>query len=158
MMRTPVVMVTYLLVLLMTWRACSGQVVKPVAPCNLTLFSSSVNEVCLDEFSQAMAASGYQERCPWPVVKGIYNTLRECIKGWSERTLCNNWRYVAEGIYLDIHDKFFSKCGPPVPLKDPPLTIMVLLISPGIIFTLLLPLLCLPLTTFHMEMPGTLGL
>ncbi|CAL8387711.1 unnamed protein product [Gadus morhua 'NCC'] len=88
----------------------------------------------------------------------IYNTLRECIKDWSGRTLCNNWRYVAEGIYLDIHDKFFSKCGPPVPLKDPPLTIMVLLISPGIIFTLLLPLLCLPLTTFHKEMPGTLGL
>ncbi|CAL8387601.1 unnamed protein product [Gadus morhua 'NCC'] len=71
MMRTPVVMVTYLLVLLMTWRACSEQVVKPVVPCNLTLFSSSVNEVCLDEFSQAMAASSYQERCPWPAVKGF---------------------------------------------------------------------------------------
>ncbi|CAL8387713.1 unnamed protein product [Gadus morhua 'NCC'] len=42
--------------------------------------------------------------------------------------------------------------------QRPPLTIMVLLISPGIIFTLLLPLLCLPLTTFHKEMPGTLGL
>ncbi|CAL8266164.1 unnamed protein product [Lota lota] len=149
-----VVMVTYLLVLIMTWR---GLVEGQALPCNLTRFSTSVNEVCINNFNQDMAASGYHERCPWPTVKGTYNTLRECITTWATNTLCSGWRHVTEGIFLDIHNKYFSMCETPALLQDPPLSIMVLLISPGIIFTLFLPLICLPLTTFKKEMPGRLG-
>ncbi|KAJ3592366.1 hypothetical protein NHX12_007493 [Muraenolepis orangiensis] len=40
-----------------------------VRPCNQALFSET-SQLCLQNFHLAMANTSYQERCPWPAVKG----------------------------------------------------------------------------------------
>lgn len=57
-------------------------------------------------------------------------------------------------VFLKIHDMYFSVCGQ---VQDPPLTTLIMLIAPITIATLLLPLLCVNLTTRDTETPSTLG-
>ncbi|XP_071756984.1 receptor activity-modifying protein 1 [Centroberyx gerrardi] len=147
-------MAAYLLALILIWTGLGEGLVVP--PCNRHMFDSNVHGLCLPDFNSSMETSGYQVRCPWPVTKRVYNTLKFCVDHWANQSWCKGRGFLVDEIFLDIHQSYFSHCNGR--LQDPPLTSLIMLIAPGIIATLFLPLLCVPLTTWDTEMPSTLGL
>ncbi|XP_029968400.1 receptor activity-modifying protein 1 [Salarias fasciatus] len=147
----------HLLMLTFIWTVSvsPGSAVKFVVPqCDRTMFDRNV-ENCLSDFSRSMEWSGYQDQCPWPTVKRSYNELKHCVDDWANKTWCRGRGFLADEIFLEVHQSYFALCGQ---VHDPPLFTLIMLIAPGIVVTFFLPLLCVHLTTWNTEMPGTLGL
>ncbi|GAA6219739.1 receptor activity-modifying protein 1-like [Lates japonicus] len=132
------------------WTGMAAEFV--VRPCDQHMFHSNVDN-CLSEFNNSIETSGYQDSCPWPTVKCIYNKLKICVDDWAKVSWC--WGSPVDKVFLEVHQTYFSLCGQ---VHDPPLTTLIMLITPVTIATLFLPLLCINLTTWNTEMPGTLGL
>uniref|UniRef100_A0A672IAU8 Uncharacterized protein n=1 Tax=Salarias fasciatus TaxID=181472 RepID=A0A672IAU8_SALFA len=84
-----------------------------------------------------------------------YNELKHCVDDWANKTWCRGRGFLADEIFLEVHQSYFALCGQ---VHDPPLFTLIMLIAPGIVVTFFLPLLCVHLTTWNTEMPGTLGL
>ncbi|XP_041807314.1 receptor activity-modifying protein 1-like [Chelmon rostratus] len=146
------VLSAYLLVLTFVWTGQAAKFVVP--PCDWHMFESNVDN-CLSDFNKSLEASGYQDGCPWPAVKGNYNKLKHCVDDWANESWCRGHRSLVDKVFMAVHDTHFSACGQ---VQDPPLTTLIMLIAPVIITTLLLPLLCAKLTTYNIEMPSSLGL
>ncbi|XP_019955216.1 receptor activity-modifying protein 1 [Paralichthys olivaceus] len=122
----------------------TGMAAKSVArPCDQHMFDSNVDD-CLSAFNNSMKTSDYQDRCPWPTVKGIYNQLCLCVDAWAKKSWCRGKWFLVDKVFLAVHQTYFSHCGL---VQDPPLITFIMLISPCIIITLLVPFLCLSLTT-----------
>ncbi|XP_061774383.1 receptor activity-modifying protein 1-like [Nerophis ophidion] len=133
---------------------CTGLSVKSIYPCDKHMFLSNVH-ICSSLFNKSMETSGHHERCTWPAVKRIYNQLKLCVDLWAKKSLCLSRGSLVDDFFQEVHREYFASCGQ---VQDPPLPTMILLIAPGIIATLFLPLLCIKLTTWNIEMPNTLGL
>ncbi|XP_037646790.1 receptor activity-modifying protein 1-like [Sebastes umbrosus] len=146
------VLTAYLLALMFIWTEMSAKIV--VQPCNRHMFDSAVDN-CLSDFNKSMETSGYQDSCPWPTVKRIYNQLEICVDDWAKRSWCRGHGFLVNTAFLEVHKVYFKLCGQ---VHDPPLTTLILLIAPVIIATLLLPIFCVPLTTWNSDMTSTLGL
>ncbi|XP_029936192.1 receptor activity-modifying protein 1 [Myripristis murdjan] len=147
------VMTVFLLSIILIWTGLAeGRVGQP---CDRHMFDSRVNSVCLQNFNKSMETSGYQDRCPWPMAKGVYNVLKYCVDHWAILTSCKGWEFLVDKFFLDVHQMYFSLCNSRI--QDPPLTTLIMLIVPGIIATLLVPALCAHLTTQDTERLGTLG-
>lgn len=84
----------------------------------------------------------------------IYSKLKHCVDYWENVSWCRGHGFLVDKVFLKIHDMYFSVCGQ---VQDPPLTALIMLIAPITIATLLLPLLCVNLTTRDTETPSTLG-
>uniref|UniRef100_A0A3B4TZ12 Receptor activity modifying protein 1 n=1 Tax=Seriola dumerili TaxID=41447 RepID=A0A3B4TZ12_SERDU len=123
--------------------------VKVVPPCDHHMFDSNVDN-CLSEFNSSMETNSYQDRCPWPTVKRIYNKLKLCVDNWANLSWCRGHRFLVDKVFLDVHETYFSLCGQ---VHDPPLHTLIMLIAPVIIVTLLMTLLCSYLTNWNIEMP-----
>ncbi|KAM4608907.1 receptor activity-modifying protein 1 [Polymixia lowei] len=147
-------MVTYVAALILICTGLGEGVLAP--PCDHKKFNANVHGLCLPAFNKSMETSGYQDTCPWPVVKGIYNTMKHCVDHWANASWCKGRGSMMDEVFLEIHKTYFSLCGGQA--QDPPLTTLIMLIVPGIIATFFLPLLCVHLTTWNTEMPSTLGL
>ncbi|KAM3608442.1 uncharacterized protein V6R79_025433 [Siganus canaliculatus] len=146
------VLAAYWLVLAFLW---TGTAVKFVVPqCDQNMFDSNVAD-CLSDFNRSLETSSYQETCPWPGVKRIYNKLKLCVDNWATVSWCRGQGFLVDEVFLEVHETYFSACGQ---VHDPPLTTLIMLIAPGIITTLFLPLLCVSLTTYNIEMPSSVGL
>lgn len=114
-----------------------------ISLCNRNSFDSYVQEHCLTHFFQNMENSGYQESCPWPATKWSYVMLRNCVENVANMTWCPE-PSLKDEIFLAVHHKYFSLC----PYReDPPLTIQIMLIVPGIIATFFLSILWAQMTT-----------
>ncbi|XP_054644216.1 receptor activity-modifying protein 1-like [Dunckerocampus dactyliophorus] len=122
---------------------CTGLSVKIIQPCDKHMFESNVH-ICRSVFNKSMETSGYHERCTWPAVKRIYNTLKLCVDHWANTSLCRSRGSLVDDFFQEVHQKYFASCGQ---VHDPPLTTLIMLIAPGVIATLFLPLLCMKLTT-----------
>uniref|UniRef100_A0A3B5BC96 Uncharacterized protein n=1 Tax=Stegastes partitus TaxID=144197 RepID=A0A3B5BC96_9TELE len=85
----------------------------------------------------------------------IYNELKWCVDRWANASWCKGQRFLVDEVFLEVHRTYFSLCGQ---VHDPSLSTLIMLIAPSIIATLLLPLLCVHLTTWNTERPGSLGL
>lgn len=93
--------------------------------------------------------------CLTPFFFSIYSKLKNCVDDWANASCCRGYSFLADKVFLKVHDMYFLDCGQ---VQDPPLTILIMLIAPVTIVTLLLPLLCVNLTTLDTEMPSALGL
>lgn len=93
--------------------------------------------------------------CLIPFFFSIYSKLKNCVDDWAQASCCRGYSFLADKVFLKVHDMYFLDCGQ---VQDPPLTILIMLIAPVSIVTLLLPLLCVNLTTSDTEMPSALGL
>nr|XP_057937170.1 receptor activity-modifying protein 1-like isoform X2 [Doryrhamphus excisus] len=122
---------------------CTGLSVKVIEPCDKHMFESNVH-ICRSAFNKSMETSGYHEGCPWPAVKRTYNTLKFCVDHWANTSMCRSRGSLVDDFFQEIHQKYFASCGQ---VHDPPLTTLIMLIAPGVITTLFLPLLCIKLTT-----------
>ncbi|KAI3356531.1 hypothetical protein L3Q82_017737 [Scortum barcoo] len=116
-----------------------------VPPCDQHMFASNVDN-CLSDFNKSMETSGYQDRCPWPAVKRVYNKVKHCVDHWAKASWCRGNGFLVDEIFLEVHHTYFSICGQ---VQDPPPTTLILLIAPVIIVTLFLPFLCVNLTTWN---------
>ena len=83
-----------------------------------------------------------------------YIQLKTCVEKVANMTLCPE-PSLKDEIFLSVHRVYFSLC---TYREDPPLTVQIMLIVPGIIATLFLPLLCVHLTTWSPELPCSVGL
>ncbi|TNN04456.1 receptor activity-modifying protein 1-like [Takifugu flavidus] len=145
-------LLTALLGILLT---CSGTAVKlTIPPCDQHMFDSQVED-CLFGFNTSLETSDRQEGCPWPAVKHKYHKLKLCVDNLAIESWCKGHGFLVDDFFLKVHNMYFSGCGR---IRDPPLSILVLLIGPMTFLTLLLPHLCVFLTTKDTEMPGSLGL
>ncbi|XP_031730878.1 receptor activity-modifying protein 2 [Anarrhichthys ocellatus] len=113
--------------------------------CDQHMFDSRVDD-CLSHFNKSMETSGYQDSCPWPTEKRIYNTLNMCVDHWAKESCCKGHGFLKDTVFLEIHKMYFRLCGQ---VQDPPLTTLIMLIAPVIIITLFLPILCVNLTTWN---------
>ncbi|XP_029315386.1 receptor activity-modifying protein 1 [Cottoperca gobio] len=141
-----------LLALIFIWTGMAAKFVAP--PCDRHMLDSGFNK-CLSDFNKSMETSGYLDSCPWPTVKDVYNTLKSCTDKLASVSWCRGHRFLVDTFFLEVHEMFFKLCGQ---VHDPPLTTLVMLIAPVIIATLLIPIVCIYLTTCNTEMPSTLGL
>ncbi|XP_040003680.1 uncharacterized protein LOC120801159 isoform X2 [Xiphias gladius] len=92
---------------------CTGMAAKFVAPpCDLHMFDSNVDN-CLLEFNNSMETSSYQDRCPWPTVKRIYNKLKFCVDDWARVSWCRGNGFLVDKVFLEVHETYFSLCGKP---------------------------------------------
>uniref|UniRef100_A0AAV2JUJ7 Uncharacterized protein n=1 Tax=Knipowitschia caucasica TaxID=637954 RepID=A0AAV2JUJ7_KNICA len=96
-----------------------------VRPCDLPLFESKL-QMCLSEFNRSLQ---HEPRggCRWPQVKGGVSPL-------------------VDHLFMGVHQEYFSECGQ---VQDPPLTIVVLMVAPLVMCTLVLPMVCVHLTTSY---------
>ncbi|XP_076016649.1 receptor activity-modifying protein 1-like [Genypterus blacodes] len=148
--------VTWVAYLLGLTCLCTGLAHRnPVPSCDQHMFDSHVHNLCLPDFNKSMEANGYLDRCPWPTVKCFYDKLKHCVDDWAMASFCKGTGFQLDEIFLQVHETYFSLCGL---ITDPPLITLIAIISPCIIFTLLLPALCVYLTTWNTEMPSSLGL
>uniref|UniRef100_A0A3P8WG28 Receptor activity modifying protein 1 n=1 Tax=Cynoglossus semilaevis TaxID=244447 RepID=A0A3P8WG28_CYNSE len=106
--------------------------------CNQHLFDRYVDS-CLSQFQESMELSGYQDSCPWPGVKSVYNQLKSCVDFLAEKTRCKGYGSLVDDVYLAVHQMYFVLCGQ---VRDPPMTTLILLIAPCVVATLISPLLC----------------
>ncbi|XP_068561234.1 receptor activity-modifying protein 1-like [Cebidichthys violaceus] len=139
------VLSTYLLALIFIWAGMA---------CDQHMFDSHV-DYCLSDFNKSMETSGYQDSCPWPTVKRIYNELTICVDNGANKSLRKGHGFVKDRVFLEVHKMYFRHCGQ---VQDPPLTALIMLIAPVIIVTLFLPILCVNLTTWNTDKANTLGL
>ncbi|XP_031152396.1 receptor activity-modifying protein 1-like [Sander lucioperca] len=146
------VLTAYLLALIFIWTGMAAKFVVP--PCDRDMFDSGVDK-CLSDFNRSMETSGYEDRCPWPTGKRIYNQLKSCVDNSANGSWCRGHGFLVDTVFLEVHEMYFKLCGH---VEDPPLTTLIMLIAPVIIATLFLPILCVNLTTWKTEMPSTLGL
>uniref|UniRef100_A0A8C5HGI4 Uncharacterized protein n=1 Tax=Gouania willdenowi TaxID=441366 RepID=A0A8C5HGI4_GOUWI len=77
----------------------------------------------------------------------IYNTLKHCVDKWAIKSWCKGRGFLVDEVFLEVHQKYFSLCGQ---IQDPPVFTLVMLITPVIIATLFLPLLCVHLVTWKL--------
>ncbi|XP_040003681.1 receptor activity-modifying protein 1-like isoform X3 [Xiphias gladius] len=125
---------------------CTGMAAKFVAPpCDLHMFDSNVDN-CLLEFNNSMETSSYQDRCPWPTVKRIYNKLKFCVDDWARVSWCRGNGFLVDKVFLEVHETYFSLCGK---VQDPPYTTLIMLIASATIATFFVPVLCIRLTTWN---------
>ncbi|XP_042350023.1 receptor activity-modifying protein 1-like [Plectropomus leopardus] len=146
------VFTAYLLALVFIWTGMEAKFVVP--PCDRHMFDSGVS-YCLSDFNRSMETSGYQDSCPWPTVKRIYNQLKVCMDKWANVSWCRGHGFLVDQVFLEVHQIYFRLCGQ---VQDPPLITLIMLIAPVIIATFLMPVLCVNLTTWNTEMPSSLGL
>lgn len=146
------VLTVSLVLLVFIWTGLAEKFVVPT--CDRYMFDSNVDN-CLSDFNRSLETSGYQDSCPWPAVKRIYNKLKYCVDDWAKASWCSGRGFLVDEVFLKVHETYFSLCGQVI---DPPLTTVILLIAPVVMATLFLPLLCNSLTTYNIEMPGSLGL
>ncbi|XP_023147007.1 receptor activity-modifying protein 1-like [Amphiprion ocellaris] len=140
------ILTVHLLALLFTWTVSFslGMAEKFVVPaCDQNMFDSHV-ENCMSDFSKNMETSGYQDKCPWPAVKRIYYELKVCVDHWANISWCRGHKFLVDELFLEVHQTYFSLCGQ---VHDPSLSTLIMLTAPSVIATLLLPLLCVHLTT-----------
>ncbi|XP_074551205.1 receptor activity-modifying protein 1 [Halichoeres trimaculatus] len=146
------VLTAYFMVLPFIWTVVAAKLL--ILPCNEHMFDSNVAN-CLSEFNRSMEARDNRDSCPWPDVKGIYNQLKTCVDDWAKESWCTGHGFLVDNIFLEVHQTYFHQCGQ---IQDPPLFTLIMLIAPVIIATLLMPILCVHLTTYDKEMPSTTGL
>lgn len=84
----------------------------------------------------------------------MYRKLKLCVDNLAITSSCKG-HGTLDDFFLKVHSMYFSSCGQ---VKDPPLTIVILLIGPLTLLTLVLPHLCVFLTTKDTEISGSLGL
>ncbi|XP_068186225.1 receptor activity-modifying protein 1 isoform X2 [Antennarius striatus] len=132
------VFTAYLLVSFLVWTGMADKYVPQ--PCDRLMFESNVDD-CLSDFNKSMEANGFQDSCPWPAAKGIYNQLKLCVDNSSEVFWCRG--SLVDEVFLRVHRMFFTSCGQ---VQDPSLITVVMLVVPSILFTLLLPFICAYMT------------
>ncbi|XP_067084405.1 receptor activity-modifying protein 1-like [Osmerus mordax] len=125
-----------------------------ISSCSRHNFDRFVQDYCLPEFYNNMKNSGYQDSCPWPQMKWSYIQLKTCVEKVANMAWCPE-PSLKDEIFLSVHRTYFSLCAY---REDPPLTVQIMLIVPGIIATLFLPLLWVHLTTWSPELPCSVGL
>uniref|UniRef100_A0A8C6PHL7 Uncharacterized protein n=1 Tax=Nothobranchius furzeri TaxID=105023 RepID=A0A8C6PHL7_NOTFU len=76
----------------------------------------------------------------------IYNDLSWCVEKCASATWCKGHKYLVDDVFLEIHRMYFSLCGN---VQDPPLLNLIMLIAPAIVATLLIPFLCIHVTTLN---------
>uniref|UniRef100_A0A3Q1GUS2 Uncharacterized protein n=1 Tax=Acanthochromis polyacanthus TaxID=80966 RepID=A0A3Q1GUS2_9TELE len=84
----------------------------------------------------------------------IYYELNQCVDHWARKSWCRGHKFLVDELFLELHQTYFSLCGQ---VRDPSLSTLIMLIAPSIIATLLLPLLCVHLTTWNTERSSCLG-
>nr|XP_046259852.1 receptor activity-modifying protein 1-like isoform X2 [Scatophagus argus] len=151
-LKPSMVLTAFLLVLMFIWTGMAARFVVP--PCDQDTFDRNVDK-CLSDFNSSLETSGYQYRCPWPAAKSIYNKLKHCVDDWANMSWCRGHRFLLDEVFLKVHNTYFSVCGQ---VHDPPLGTLIMLIAPVVVSTLLLPILCVSLTTWNSEKPSSLGL
>ncbi|KAM4730837.1 receptor activity-modifying protein 1 [Anableps anableps] len=128
-----------LLTLSLIW---TGTAVKVIPPCDQNTFHFTIHD-CRSNFNRSMETSGYQEKCPWPDVKPLYNSLRMCVEASVQQTWCMGHTFMVDEVFLEVHQTYFSLCRL---VQDPPLRTLLVLMAPGVVITLFLPFLCAHLT------------
>ncbi|KAI1899472.1 hypothetical protein AGOR_G00062150 [Albula goreensis] len=111
--------------------------------CNRTTFMEDVNHSCIPKYNQAMTSINYQDRCPWPSKKWSYIDLIACVDTIIRRTGCVE-PSIKDEVFLEIHRTYFSLCSYK---QDPDFPTLLLLILPCILTTLILPFMCVHITT-----------
>ncbi|XP_060909858.1 uncharacterized protein LOC132987069 isoform X2 [Labrus mixtus] len=137
--------------LIFIWTGIAAKLVVP--PCDKHMFDSDVDH-CVSDFNRSMETGGFQDGCPWPAAKGIYNKLKLCVDEGAKASWCRGQGFLLDKAFLEVHYKYFWQCGQ---VQDPPLSTLIMLIAPVIIITLLMPILCVKLTTWSTEMPSSLA-
>uniref|UniRef100_A0A3B4A784 Uncharacterized protein n=1 Tax=Periophthalmus magnuspinnatus TaxID=409849 RepID=A0A3B4A784_9GOBI len=77
-----------------------------------------------------------------------YSVLKLCVDTWARGHWCSGVGTLVDDFFKDVHLTYFSECGR---IQDPPVTALVLMVAPLVISTLLLPILCVYLTTRKQE-------
>lgn len=144
-------MAAYSLLTFLFFSTALGQ--RPVVhPCDKQMFQTNVN-ICLSVFNSSMETIAYQDACPWPAVKPIYTDLHVCVD--KAKVLCKvRYPELSEQVYVEVHRRYFSSCGY---VRDPSPTTLIMLIAPGIVTTLLLPLLCKRISDWEVEKISAVG-
>ncbi|CAB1458703.1 unnamed protein product [Pleuronectes platessa] len=89
---------------------------KKIPPCDELMFHNDVDN-CLLAFNHSMETRGYEDRCPWPAVKGVYYQLQICVNLTAGLYWCKGYKSLLDEVYLAVHRKYFSLCGL---VRDPP--------------------------------------
>lgn len=84
----------------------------------------------------------------------MYHKLKLCVDSLASTTSCTG-RGSLDDFFLKVHNTYFSSCGQ---IREPPLTIVILLMAPLTLLTLVLPHLCVFLTTKDTEISCWMGL
>lgn len=77
----------------------------------------------------------------------MYHKLKLCVDNLAIMSSCKGHGSL-DNFFLKVHNMYFSSCGQ---VKDPPLTIVILLMGPLTLLTLVLPHMCVFLTTKDTE-------
>ncbi|XP_055086592.1 receptor activity-modifying protein 1-like [Periophthalmus magnuspinnatus] len=126
---------------------CSSGQKLVVLPCDRPLFQSKLS-MCLSEFNRSLEQHRFSQGCVWPDVKRTYSVLKLCVDTWARGHWCSGVGTLVDDFFKDVHLTYFSECGR---IQDPPMTALVLMVAPLVISTLLLPILCVYLTTKKQE-------
>ncbi|TRY92815.1 hypothetical protein DNTS_024881 [Danionella cerebrum] len=116
--------------------------------CDRPRFDSAVQDYCIPPFSESMANTDYQLKCPWPGTKRYYVELMQCLDSVGSITCCTHASYTQH--LLDIHELYFSLCSLK---KDPPIVILLLLAVPCSLISLLIPLLFQHYKLYETKLP-----
>lgn len=125
---------------------CSGSVTSEellVLPCDQSLFESQL-QICLSHFNSSIHLLDFTGQCVWPQVKGLYHSLKSCVDAWARASWCTGVGSTADRFFLHVHRSYFQECGR---VRDPPLSALVLMVAPLVLTTLVLPMVCVHLTT-----------
>ncbi|XP_060784852.1 receptor activity-modifying protein 1-like [Neoarius graeffei] len=110
--------------------------------CDRATFDSTVHSSCVSIYKEFMAATNYQDECPWPSTQRYYNNLDYCVTMVGNITSCNE-PSLKNKIFLDIHHTYFFHC----PFqKDPDVLVLLLFTLPCIIITFIIPFFCTYIT------------
>lgn len=107
-------------------------------PCDKVTFDAAVYGYCVEPFTQTMANTDYQLRCPWPSTRRYYVNLTLCLENLANSTCCTDATY-RHHMLLGIHKVYFSMCSY---MQDPGIPILLLLITPCVIIPFIIPFLC----------------
>lgn len=122
--------------------------------CNRSTFDTYVNNYCLPAYNKSMASSNFQDRCPWPSMRGSYIMLNKCVDNMVRLSRCIE-PSVKDQVFLEIHRAYFSLC---TYKEGPDLQTWLLLVLPCILATLILPFACMHITTSTGQQTASPGL
>ncbi|KAK1150980.1 receptor activity-modifying protein 1-like [Acipenser oxyrinchus oxyrinchus] len=107
------------------------------AACDLTLYSSSIQH-CETDFEVQMNWTDPQGWCDWTVLSSLYNDLTVCTEMLAYTLQCEWPNPEVDSLFVGVHGRWLKACPRYiVPLRDPPLFVLVPLILAPVLSTLL---------------------
>ncbi|XP_063286048.1 receptor activity-modifying protein 1 isoform X1 [Pelobates fuscus] len=110
-----------------------------VAGCDEAIYTSVMNEFCLQHFELEMEVLGKSLWCDWGDTAGFYTDVTNCTALVAAKLGCFWPNHLVDHLFIGIHKKYFRNCSVTGRLPaDPPFPILCSLLFIPLLITLLM--------------------